>query len=459
MARLVLLLALITSVFAMADAPVAEASISGVALSVKAISAAEGTPFNEAVATFTDAELGDTASAFTAQIEWGDVTPPTAATISGSPAKFTITPGFAGHTYADEGIYTLVVKLTKIAGSESTSGLATASVSEELFASPGSITAVETITFTGVVATFNDPDTGSVAAGFSASIQWGDGTTSAGTVSATGPGSFAVAGSHAYPQDGSFPVLVTITDVESNNSTTSTSFKAHVTEGDELVGAAIPIAATKRVAFSGQLAAFHDTVATAQPSGFTAAIAWGDGTTSAGTITGANGVFAVSGAHTYTSSGSFAVLVTMTAVAPGTVTATATATATVPVLPEADLAVSVVASSKRPRGGKPLTYTVTVANLGPFAAPGVIIGDVLPSRATFEGLSAHGLKCSTPRHGKSGKVTCRLTSLASGAKSTLRLTVGTRKGRGHLLDTATASSTVFDPVSTNNTASVTTAVH
>src|SRR5450631_4553992 len=98
MARMVLLLALVTSVLAIVDAPVAEASsISGVVLSVKAISSLEETPFTEEVASFTDSELGDTAGGFTATIDWGDATPATAATIVGSSGKFAISPGFVGH--------------------------------------------------------------------------------------------------------------------------------------------------------------------------------------------------------------------------------------------------------------------------------------------------------------------------------------------------------------------------
>ncbi len=58
-------------------------------------------------------------------------------------------------------------------------------------------------------------------------------------------------------------------------------------------------------------------------------INWGDGTTSAGTVTGGGGTFTVSGSHTYATSGSFPVTVTLTDDAPGTATATVTSTANV----------------------------------------------------------------------------------------------------------------------------------
>src|SRR5205814_10462078 len=46
-----------------------------------------------------------------------------------------------------------------------------------------------------VVATFDDINTANVAADFTATIDWGDGTTSAGSVSGSG-GTFSVAGTH-----------------------------------------------------------------------------------------------------------------------------------------------------------------------------------------------------------------------------------------------------------------------
>src|SRR5256885_13963555 len=52
-----------------------------------------------------------------------------------------------------------------------------------------------------VVATFDDSNTANVAADFTATIDWGDGTTSAGSVSGSG-GTFSVAGTHTYAANG-----------------------------------------------------------------------------------------------------------------------------------------------------------------------------------------------------------------------------------------------------------------
>ena len=61
------------------------------------------------------------------------------------------------------------------------------------------------------VATFTDNDA-SAATPFTASIDWGDGSSSAGVVK--GDGSFVVFGSHAYVQRGSYTITVTVTDTD-----------------------------------------------------------------------------------------------------------------------------------------------------------------------------------------------------------------------------------------------------
>src|SRR5215831_14061905 len=76
-------------------------------------------------------------------------------------------------------------------------------------------------------------------------------------------------------------------------------------------------------AFSGTVATFTDRYTGNTASDFSATINWGDGTTTAGTITDARGTISVSGTHTYASSGQDAVTVTLTDDAPGTATATA----------------------------------------------------------------------------------------------------------------------------------------
>jgi photosystem II stability/assembly factor-like uncharacterized protein len=75
----------------------------------------------------------------------------------------------------------------------------------------------------GVVATFTDADPAATASDYSASIDWGDGTTSAGSVSAAPSGGFQVAGSHSYGEDGTFHIKVTISDAAATTTATATA--------------------------------------------------------------------------------------------------------------------------------------------------------------------------------------------------------------------------------------------
>src|SRR5690242_15416270 len=65
------------------------------------------------IASFTDSNLTDTASSFTATIDWGDGTV-TAGTIVGSNGNFTVE---GGHTFADEGFPNATVTVTRTADS------------------------------------------------------------------------------------------------------------------------------------------------------------------------------------------------------------------------------------------------------------------------------------------------------------------------------------------------------
>jgi hypothetical protein len=72
--------------------------------------------------------------------------------------------------------------------------------------------------FNGVVATIRDAAGGMTAARLRATIAWGDGQTSAGTVSANGDGTFSVHGTNTYAQAGSYAVAVTVEDMVTSQS-------------------------------------------------------------------------------------------------------------------------------------------------------------------------------------------------------------------------------------------------
>ena len=94
---------------------------------------------------------------------------------------------------------------------------------------PGTLTvsnvpfqATEGVPFTGTVASFTDTDT-DTAGSYTATISWGDGTTSAGVVvsdSVRGQG-FRVEGTHTYAEEGSYPVSVSVQDADGSSGTVS----------------------------------------------------------------------------------------------------------------------------------------------------------------------------------------------------------------------------------------------
>src|SRR5207249_543336 len=64
-----------------------------------------------------------------------------------------------------------------------------------------------------VVATFSDANPGDHTADFSATINWGDTTSSSGTVTYdAATGTYSVSGSHTYSDEGTFAVSVSIVD-------------------------------------------------------------------------------------------------------------------------------------------------------------------------------------------------------------------------------------------------------
>jgi len=306
-----------------ATATVAEADVlSGTPV---VFSATAGSAFNGTVANFTDTDTANTASDFIATINWGDGTT-TPGTISGSTGAFQIS---GTHTYVGSGTFSVTVTMSDDApGTATATVTSTANVTSTLAVTAQSISVTEHAVFNGTVATFTDSDVTKTAASFTTSINWGDGTTTPGTVSGSN-GSFTVTGQHTYADEGSFALSVTATEVTPGTATGTATGAATVAEADVLTGTPVVFSATASSSFNGTVANFADADTVSTAGDFLATINWGDGTTTAGTVSGGAGAFLISGAHTYTSSGTFSVVVTMSDDAPGTATATVTSTANV----------------------------------------------------------------------------------------------------------------------------------
>jgi hypothetical protein len=144
------------------------------------------------------------ASFASASIVWGDGT----AASPGLVARGLVT---GSHTFADEGSYGVTVIVTDLDGTTTIPALATVA-DAPLTAKPVSFTAAKKTTFTGTVATFTDANPSGMASEFTASILWGDGHTSPGTVTALTGGGFAVVGTHRYDAKGSYAAAVHIAD-------------------------------------------------------------------------------------------------------------------------------------------------------------------------------------------------------------------------------------------------------
>lgn len=295
-------------------------SLSG---SPRTFSAPAGASFTTTVATFTDTLASAVPSDFLATINWGDATT-SAGTVTGGGGTFQVS---GTHTYAAAGTYPVVVTLSDDPpGTATAQTTSTAHVASGLAVTAANFSVAESAPFNGTVATFSDSNTALTAASFTATIAWGDGTTTAGTVSGAS-GSFTVTGQHTYADEGSFADTVTVTEIAGGGATASGSGTATVTETDVLSGTPRVFNALANVPFTGTVATFTDANTANVASDFTAVINWGDGTTTAGTVSGGAGTFTVSGTHTYAASGTYPVTVTLTDDAPGTATATVTSTA------------------------------------------------------------------------------------------------------------------------------------
>jgi parallel beta-helix repeat protein len=196
--------------------PAATITITG-----KPVQAGEGQQWNGQVAALQDPSAGANDS-FAAIIDWGDKTAPTVGTVTGSNGSYSIS---GSHTYADEGSFPVTVSVTKN-GVGQGNGTSTATVTEgDSLAGtvPTALTATAGLAFSGTVATFTDSYTASTAGNFTATITWGDNTSSTGTVSGSN-GAFTVAGSHTYGSAGSFKLSVTLTENAPGSATaTATS--------------------------------------------------------------------------------------------------------------------------------------------------------------------------------------------------------------------------------------------
>ncbi|HWW60696.1 MAG TPA: CARDB domain-containing protein, partial [Thermoanaerobaculia bacterium] len=129
------------------------------------------------------------------------------------------------------------------------------------------------------------------------------------------------------------------------------------------------------------------------------------------------------------------------------------------VTPDADLHVTNSDAPDPVAPGATITYTQVLTNEGPDAAPNATLSEVLPASVGFQSISAPaGFTCGTPAVGASGTITCTNPSLANGGGGTFTIVVNVIATSGTVTNTVVVGSSVQDPDTPDNSATVTTQI-
>ncbi len=186
---------------------------------------------------------------------------------------------------------------------------AAASASSILTVTVLSISATQGTAFSGTVASFTDADGLDAIENYSATISWGDGTSSEGVISSGGGVTDYVSGTHVYLDGGSYTVSVAVTDSDGASGTGQGI--ATVADSNVFNGTGLSLNLGPNMPFSGPVASFTDSYTGEVASQLFATIDWGDGTSTAGVVTGGDGLFSVSGSHTYASISTYTATITL----------------------------------------------------------------------------------------------------------------------------------------------------
>jgi hypothetical protein len=273
------------------------------------VAATEGTAFSGMLVSFTDVNPFSSPGDFTATITWGDGNT-SAGSIGADPSIPGLYEVTGTNTFARAGQYMVTVSITDEGGAVADARILASVADAPLIANGMAVQGTNGSPLSGVIATFMDQNSGSTAGDFLATIFWGDGQTTPGSVAPDPNGGFDVSGTHAYADSGTFVVRVSILDT---GGETVLATGSAVVAGSTVQAQALAIEATEGTLYSGPVASFFASPSTFAPSDFAASIDWGNGQTSAGTVAldPSTGRFSVIGNMTYAEEGSYTVKVTI----------------------------------------------------------------------------------------------------------------------------------------------------
>jgi hypothetical protein len=218
-----LLRGLLTAVCAVVCSGPAASAASAVTVAPSGITAVEGSAFAGPVGTFTDSVplTCPAPTTYSATVSWADQT--TSVATIGPPSLSILSctyPVSAGHTFGHAGTEPVRLAITGATGQE-TSAVGSATVTDAPLSATGAgLSGVAGTPVTATVATFGDADPNAGASLYTATIGWGDGTTTADpTITADPAGGFDVSGSHTYGRTGIFATAVTVSDAGGSSAT------------------------------------------------------------------------------------------------------------------------------------------------------------------------------------------------------------------------------------------------
>ena len=274
-----------------------------------------GNTFTTAVASFTDPNPFDTASDFTSTIDWGNGNVNSGQIVAATGGFKVRGTNIYSQLSGPAQVYPITITIVDEHAPDPYVVTNTVQVQDAGITPVGqTVNGVDGTAFNGVVASFVDGNPLAPATDFTASITWGEGNASAGTIQAQGGGNFTVSGTNTYASPGNFSIIVSISDI---GGAAATAVSNAVIAGAALSPAASNTAFSvfQGTTFSGGVVEFTDANPNAPAGRFSATINWGDGNVTPGAIFQlGGGLFQVKGSNTYANSGSFPVIVTITGI-------------------------------------------------------------------------------------------------------------------------------------------------